>query len=367
MQFIEADTDRTCLKLGGIEAFAVTEGTIWGALVSFNALVRISMDTWKVQFVAQFPEEDEKGIRLFGGAEYYQGKVIFCPMRAKNIVIYDTEKNSFHSIPLDMDIVKNNKVYKKDYKTEDIVLYHDYAYIVGASYPAIIRISLQDMSVKYITQPFEELDKRIGDYSNGYFGCVTRQNNDLYAGCCLSGDILKFSLEDEKYEIISTDFRGINAVTKKGNMLLLTSLTDHKCYGKKKGDNCYRYIEGLNDVLLVKVIHEMEAIYMFVFHGREDGTLFRYDFAAEKGRFAANIEEGIYNAVKFGNRIFATFHPSGKILEIDTEKDTIEEHILTYSGTILRWLMKGKKIMVIEHKKNELKKYLDWMVQIGGI
>lgn len=109
MQFIETDTDRKCLNLGGIEALAVTEETIWGALVSFNALVRISMDTWKVQFVTRFPKEDIDGIRLFGGAVYDQGKVIFCPMRAKDIVVYDTVNNSFHSIALDMDLVKNNK------------------------------------------------------------------------------------------------------------------------------------------------------------------------------------------------------------------------------------------------------------------
>lgn len=367
MQFIKADTDRTCMRLGGIEAFAVADGMIWGALVSLNALVRIPMDTWKVQFIAEFPEENSDGFRLFGGAVYYREKLIFCPMRAQNIVVYDIAQKSFLSIPLDMELVRNNKVYKKNYKTEDVVLYNDFAYIVGCSYPAIIRISLQDMSVKYITEPFKELDKRIVDYSNGYFDCVTRQNNDLYAGCCLSGDILKFSLEDETYEIISTDFKGINAVIETKDKLLLTSLTDHKGYEVKNGGNYCRHVENLNDVLIVKTIFDMKSVYLFCFKCGEKKKLLRYDLIKDKVEAVADIEEGFYNAVKFGNRIFAAFLTSGKIIEINMEKGTIEEHVLTYSGTILRWLMKEKKVVVIEKEKNELKKYLEWIAQMGEI
>lgn len=367
MQFIGADTDRICLNLGGIEAFAVTEGTIWGALVSYNALVRISMDTWKVQFVAQFPGEEPDAIRLFGGAVYYQGKVIFCPMRAKHIVVYDAAKNNFHSIPLDMDIVKGNKVYKEEYKTEDIVLYNDYAYIVGCSYPAIIRISLQDMSVKYITQPYKELDKRIMDYSSSYFGCVSQQGHFLYAGCCLSGDILKFSLEDETYEIIRTDFKGINAVTETKNTFLLASLADQKVYGKRSNDSCYRHIKELKNAWIIKMIHSRDLVYLFSFYSEKNELMFKYDCIGDKVEVVADIGEGFYNAVESETKIFATLLTSGKIIEVDMEKGTIEEHILIYSGTILHWLMNGKEIMVIEKEKDELKKYLEWLVQMDEI
>lgn len=363
MHFIKAETDRPCLNLGGIEAFAVGNGVIWGALVALNGLVCISMNTWKVQFVARFPEEDEDGIRLYGGAVYYQEKLIFCPMRAKNIVVYDITRNSFCSIPLDMGIAKNSKMYKENYKTEDIVLYDDYAYIIGCSYPAIIRISMQDMSVKYITQPYKELDKRIKDYSSGYFACVTRQNNYLYAGCCLSGDILKFSLEDETYEIIRTDFSGINAVMENDDGFLLTSLADSKGYTKKKEDNCYKDIEGLENVLLAKVIPYMDGAYLFGFQrDRINEKLFRYDFATRELEIMTGFEEGFYNAVKFGNKIFAVFCMSAKIIEMDIEEKMIEEHILTYSGAILRWMREGIETIVMEDKGSDLKDYLDWVV-----
>lgn len=367
MQFVKSDTDKICLELGGIEAFAVTEDAIWGALVSFNALIHISMDTWKVQFVDKFPEEDADGIRLFGGAVYYQGKAIFCPMSAKNIAVYDIEKGTFYSVPLDMDIVKNNKVYKKNYKTEDIVLYNDYAYIVGCSYPAIIRLSLQDMSVKYITEPFKELDRRIENYSSGYFACVIRQNNYLYAGCCLSGDILKFSLRDETYEIIRTDFKGINAVAEKENMVLLTSLTDQKGYKKKKDDSCFEQIAGLDNVLIAKVIDNVEAVYWFCFNDRKNGSLFWYDPVKDKTEVIIDIEEGFWNAVEFENKIYAICVTSGKIIEIDIKKRTMEEHILTYSGIILRHIMNGKEIMVVESKKKGLKEYLEWIVKMDEV
>lgn len=367
MQFIKADTDRTCMRLGGIEAFAVADGMIWGALVSLNALVRIPMDTWKVQFIAEFPEENSDGFRLFGGAVYYREKLIFCPMRAQNIVVYDIAQKSFLSIPLDMELVRNNKVYKKNYKTEDVVLYNDFAYIVGCSYPAIIRISLQDMSVKYITEPFKELDKRIVDYSNGYFDCVTRQNNDLYAGCCLSGDILKFSLEDETYEIISTDFKGINAVIETKDKLLLTSLTDLKGYEVKKSDKCYRQVEGLDDVLLAKAIVKMDGVYFFCYGNRENGALFKYDYTTNTVESIFVVKEGFHNAVEYGDMILAVFFTLGKIIEINIEKRTIEEHILSYSGTFSRWMIMGTESVVRENERNELKKYLEWITQLDEV
>lgn len=178
---------------------------------------------------------------------------------------------------------------------------------------------------------------------------------------------MKFCLEDETFEIISTDFRGINAAVENKNMLFLISLADQKGYGKKKDSICYSRMESLEDVIIVKSIHSAEADYLFSFNDRADGTIFRYDFATDKVMTMTDVLEGFYNAVEFRNKIFTVFHTSGKILEIDIEKETIEEHILTYSGTILRWLMKGKKIMVIENEKNELERYLDWMVQMGGI
>lgn len=367
MRYIKADADRACLELGGIEAFTVVNNTIWAALVSFNALVRISTDTWKVQFVARFPGEDVEGARLFSGVIHYQGKLIFCPMRAENIVIYDMVKNSFISIPLNMDIVKNNKVYKKEYKTEDIVLYHNYAYIIGCSYPAVIRISLRDMSLKYITQPFDELDKGVKGYSGAYFGCVTRQGNCLYAGCCLSGDVLKFSLEDETYEIIGTEIQGVNAVAEKKNTLLLTSFREGKGYIKRQGDGCYRQMKGLRHGMIVKVIDEGEGVYLFCFNNSAGRMLFRYDFAIDEIACVSGAEEGFYNAVEYENRIYATFLASGKIMEINMGEGIIKEHVLSYSGTILRWMMKGKEIVVIEDEKNGLKKYLDWVVETDEI
>lgn len=368
MQFIKADTDRTCMKLGGIEAFTVAGDTIWGALVSCNALVRISTDTWKVQYMAQFPEEAVDGIRLFGGAVHYQGKLIFCPMSARKIAVYDIEKNSFNSISLDMNLVKNSKIYKEDYKTEDIVLYNDFAYIIGCTYPAIIRISLRDLSLKYITRPFEEMNQRIEDYSSGYFGCVTRRDNYLYAGCGLSGDILKFSLEDETYEIIQTDFKGINGVAEKRNVSLLVSMTDQKGYGKVKGDGCYKSIKGLEGVQIVKMICNADDAYLFSFCcNAKNEAVFRYNFTMDALEAMTGIEEGFYNAVESGNRIFAVLRASGKMIEIDMEKQTVKEHILTYSGTILRWMGKGKKAVMVENEENRLKDYLEWVVCMDEI
>lgn len=50
---------------GGIEAFTVVQNTIWGVSSGSNALIKISMDTWTIEYIAEIPVSiDEKPIYL---------------------------------------------------------------------------------------------------------------------------------------------------------------------------------------------------------------------------------------------------------------------------------------------------------------
>ena len=44
---------------GGIEAFTVVQNTIWGVSSGSNALIKISMDTWTIEYIAEIPVKNQ--------------------------------------------------------------------------------------------------------------------------------------------------------------------------------------------------------------------------------------------------------------------------------------------------------------------
>ncbi len=117
---------------------------VWFTARNFNGLFKMDANTYKVEFVGQFPDEDAEGYRLYMGINECNGKIYFAPCNAKSIAIYDKEKSSFYSIPLRDDI--------KDVceKFSFIITYDKYVCIYGLKVNTIVRIDSQTDAVSYI-------------------------------------------------------------------------------------------------------------------------------------------------------------------------------------------------------------------------
>lgn len=165
---------------------------VWFTARNFNGLFKMDANTYKVEFVGQFPDEDVEEYKLYTGIAECNGKLYFAPYNAQNIAIYDKEKSSFYSITLRNDI---KDIFKKFY---NVLAFDKYIFIYGYKANMIIRIDSQTDTVNYMNIS--------DDYNNSYYtfsSCI--YNDKIYSVSPSNNSILCLNPLDMSYEFVKID------------------------------------------------------------------------------------------------------------------------------------------------------------------
>lgn len=85
----------------------------WFAATNFNSLFRMHKETFQVEWIGFFPDEDKGAFRLYSSIAYCNGKIYFSPMRAKEIAFYDIEHNVFGKIPFESPTYNVHEYYNE--------------------------------------------------------------------------------------------------------------------------------------------------------------------------------------------------------------------------------------------------------------
>lgn len=179
---------------GGISTAVLLDGYIWGTANEFNALFKIDLETDNIELIERFPEEKDFKKTLFGDMVHIDGKLIFAPMAANNIVAYDISSRKFTLIPVDERVTANCKLYKNDYKFCKAVVQDRYIFFVGCSFPAIIKMDVDTYHITYITEWTNVLDGYISDWSDTYFRSVyISKEQDMWLPSCSCNVLMRFS------------------------------------------------------------------------------------------------------------------------------------------------------------------------------
>lgn len=83
-------------------------GYLWLLEANMNALFKMDIKTFKLEFVSLFPEESAVS-RLYVFAAKYENKLVCCPRSAGRIVIYDIDSDSMETINTDLNRYKMNR------------------------------------------------------------------------------------------------------------------------------------------------------------------------------------------------------------------------------------------------------------------
>lgn len=108
----------------------------------------------------------------------------------------------------------------KDYvptsKFASAVWYGNSIFLVGATYPAVIRYDYIKDTMTYFTEWFNELQKGFKEERDFIFKKVCIDKNILYAPCCRSNSIFEMNLETLGYRIhsLNTSIKGFMAIHK---------------------------------------------------------------------------------------------------------------------------------------------------------
>lgn len=163
----------------------------------FNVVFSYDLLDEKIELLVSIPDQCANETEVCGGIDFYDGKLLLLPNKTNSIWIYDLVEKTLSKI-----VRKEFPHYGTGGMLQTVRTGRT-IYMVGSSYPAIIRFDEASESIKYITAPFEEANIRLKNKTDAYFRTHHAiKGKDVYMASCMDNYILRFSLIDESYEWI---------------------------------------------------------------------------------------------------------------------------------------------------------------------
>lgn len=169
-----------------------------------NFVFCLNLDTGKVDLLDSIPEEDIRSARLGANIAYWNNELIFTPMKAEKIWIYNLWTREWHGLKRKrtVDSTVENEMFQS-------VLYENKLFLIGSNYPAIVCLDLIEEDMTYIEEPFLELKEKKELLKDCYFRCDhVQKDNFVYLASCLDNLILKFDMNTFKYAWIKVGVDG---------------------------------------------------------------------------------------------------------------------------------------------------------------
>ena len=143
------------------ESSVEVDEDIWFAASNVNGIFRADKKTGEAQFITNFPEYSANAIRLYAACVLVQKKIVFAPCNAREVVIFSLETRKIKIINLKKELLKCREggLFFSAFE------YKGFAWIIGMTYPAILKIDVNTYEVCTITEPFKRYTR------NGIYEC----------------------------------------------------------------------------------------------------------------------------------------------------------------------------------------------------
>lgn len=195
---------------------------IWFTSGDYNGLYKYNLEEKRTELVAVFPHEPYYQFGLFLKMCQYKKNLIFVPQYSKRIYIFNIDNGFLTNIK----IPKLTEALQPPYFCEAVV-YDNCLYMMGAKYPGIVKINLEDYSAVIIDQWVKELQNEANfDMRGIWLGMEgVLENNRFLIPCYQCNRILELDLctnEFRFYEVGSKKNRYARMI-KAGNIFILVT------------------------------------------------------------------------------------------------------------------------------------------------
>lgn len=152
----------------------------------------INCDTGDISVIENIPPNYPIGKNSFSGICKCGDKLVLIPLLANDIWMYDLNNNMWQSISLP------TKVRNITNKFFDCCVYSNYIYMFGHYYSGIIKLNIEDLSIKEIEVTFDsdDIERSFFNYNSYIIGSY------LYIPSCQTNCVVKIRLKDDSYELI---------------------------------------------------------------------------------------------------------------------------------------------------------------------
>ena len=190
---------------------------MWMCLSDKNAICEIDKTTKKVRVLGCYPQKEISKSDLSAVVIGNSAKIVFVPLSADDIAVYDRTEDKLIFIPVKKNYEKHREIYQENMKFRRAFAYGDYVFLLGYSYPAIIQLNINTLETNYLTEwisiiePYIEEGDSLGYFKEGY----SLSGSEIYLplGCC--GGLLRFELEKTQFEYIpiKAETKGFGSLT----------------------------------------------------------------------------------------------------------------------------------------------------------
>lgn len=181
---------------------------LWFAANNLNGIFRADKETGKSQFVTNFPQYPNYAVRLYIACTLVKRKIVFAPCSAKEIAIYDIDRKEIKTISLDKQIVKHCKSALFFAAFE----YEGFAYLIGMSYPGILKIDVTTYESYIIEEPFERYYiKGKYDYKAHFRHSFAVKDNILYLPAICENGLICMDMKNCKCDFLEILPKGSRA------------------------------------------------------------------------------------------------------------------------------------------------------------
>lgn len=274
----------TCVKKGNVLYFFLEE---------VNLLCSFDLVTKESKIISSIPLEKIYEKRICGKLLIWKNQIIILPLNGKMIYLYNLDNSKW-------DYIKINESSCPNKFLEGIVV-GDNLYAFGHWYTEIVKVELNNLSIKYFSLPKPEnmIRELIGTQ-------ITKFGNNIYLPLCNSDKVIIFDDENDKYieKVIGCDSKGYTAIQFCDNKFYLASRYGQKIVawdGEKKGEIVFENMECEQDLYFHGIIPRKNCILFPSTHSKEilsiNGKNHEFESIKEDILFCNIIDDGCYAIV----------------------------------------------------------------------
>lgn len=315
------------------------ENKMWGCLSDKNAICEIDKVTKKVRVLGHYPQrrlaESELSATVIGVYE----KIVFVPLAADDIAVYDRTSDELIFIPIRKNHEKRHEIYQEHMKFRRAFVYKDDIFLLGYSYPAILQFNINTLEIRYLTEWVDMIEPYIEKGDNlGYFkeGC-SFYGAQVYLplGCC-SG-LMKIELEKMQYEYIhiNAGTHGFGSLTDHNGTFYMTGRSgkEREVIIWNKYSKSIRKIQIPVAYYYAPIVYN-ENVFLFSFNGsgviqlKEDSDSFKeYKFPEAFVSEKNTLDLHVITVKCSGKKLVFQMGGSRKWYEVDLDSKIINESV----------------------------------------
>jgi hypothetical protein len=169
---------------------------LWFISLNLNVFFKLNTKTWKAEYIGRFVSERiGKMNNLYTPITLIEGKLYIAPRLSNEILIYNISSDEFKRISILNQPYQSKFAYNIIQKFCMAISYGDYVFFIGYSYPAIVRLNINNNSIDYFTDWISPLEEIMQSSDGVYFlnGYITGEK--LLLPACNANAVVEFEMD----------------------------------------------------------------------------------------------------------------------------------------------------------------------------